>query len=216
MDKILDLGGMKKIICLMLACLPAASSFGQAVDSVQPLDLTPHIIVRQVNELRFQCPYFRAGKSRYGVNLPIATSVSGDSGGVRFVFSELEGAVFAMKPSPLKPAVSFKEPDLEAYRKAALGFMVSYAKEPVIQKEQSNPFSINNWSSHRFVISSSGPGMRIIQEVTFLNFSETQQIVLITTADVKNIDEAAAKSFQIMNSFHLLRPDEDLSAPVNP
>lgn len=201
---------LKRFICLIIVCAAATRT------SRGDLDLTPLSVTRVMNNIRFCCPYFLDGETRYSVNLPAGVTFVSDGGGTLFRFAETGGAVFLMRPSPLKPKVLFEEPDLKLYRKAALSFVPASADSTAIQKEQPNPLPMNNWNSYRFTVSSNVSGVSTIQEITFLNFSDTQQIVLITTADSRYFDQAAQKSFEIINSFHALRRGEDLSAPVTP
>lgn len=180
------------------------------------LDLTPLVAHRTMNNISFDCPYFLDGKTRYAVNLPTETTVSGEKGVAHFSFTTLEGATFVMKTSPCKPETPFAGAELEAYQKLALSLAPAGSSEAVIEKETQDPLTINGWTSHGFTVSSHLPGTRLLQEIVFLNFSSSEQIILITTAGAQQFPRAVGKSSEIINSFRKLRPNEDLTAPVYP
>ena len=201
---------MNKIVPLICIALVAICGTGRA------LDLTPHIVKRVTLQRSEDCPYFLDGKTRYKVNLPAKTSIWGEKGVAHFSFADMDGAVYVMKASPLKADLPFSGPSLEVYRQAVLSFIPEKATDVAIQKEKPNPLSINEWTSYEFIVASNSSGTRLMQSVTFLNFSPTEQIVLITTATGKQFDLAATKSSEIIRSLRSLQPDEDLSAPVYP
>jgi len=183
-------------------------------DSSGALDLNPQFVQMQVNGNRFDCPYFLDGKTRYSAHFPARTSICGDKGGAFFMFSEPQGATLAMRPSTVSPQTPFREPDLQIYRKALLSFVAAHATDVKIEKQEVNPRSKCLWNICRFTVSSSLPGMRIMQEITFLNFSATQQIVLITTADASTFGQAADNTLQILNTFRSIPAGVDLAAPA--
>ena len=133
-----------------------------------------------------------------------------------FFLNGLDGGTFSIGLSPLTPDVPFTEPDLEKYRNAALALAGSASVKAVIKKEENGPSSINSWPSFRFSVAIEPPGRRILQTVTFLNFTPKEQWVLITAAPEKFFGAADDQASTIFRSFRKLVADEDLSAPVYP
>ena len=197
-----------QLICLLLAVV--------ACRAVMAIDLTPHIVQRVMHQRSYDCPYFLDGKTRYTVNLPFGASVWGEKGVAHFNFADTDGAGFVMQSSPLTPGLPFSGPSLEVYRRTALSFIPDKATDPAIAKEKPNSLAINEWGSFEFIVTSNIPGMRMMQSVTFLNFSPSDQIVLVTTAGANHFKEAVTKSSEIMRSFRKVEPNEDLSAPQFP
>ena len=121
-----------------------------------------------------------------------------------------------MKVSPLNPNVPFAGNDLESYRQIALQMPSKGSTNISIAKEIPDALLTSGWPSYRFIVESIVWGTRSKQAVTFLNFSPTEQILLVTTAEAGQFEAAMLKSSQIINSFHQLPPDEDLAAPLFP
>ena len=197
---------MKKIALLIGAVVTACfSAFA--------IDLTPHVTENAQGFLR---AVFVDGKTRYVVNLPPKTAVTGGAAKTQFVLSELEGAAFSIAISPMAPDVPFREPDLETYRKMALALAGPPERKATVKKEEDGPIAINGWTSYRFIVTFTLPGRRILQSVTFLNFSPKEQWLLVITAPEKYFEEADARSSSIIRSWRKLDASEDLSAPVYP
>ena len=176
------------------------------------LDLTPHFVTRITGNQTEDIPYFLDGDTRYSAELPRGVSASQGEGTAIFNYQYLEGSL-TMRPSPFKPDVLFGGPALEAYRKVALGFVPAGATDASIQQENPNPLTFNGWTSHRFTIGYQLPGRSFLQSVTFLNFSDRQQIVLITCAPRKNFEKAEALTDEIMGRWRKLRPGENIAFP---
>ena len=177
------------------------------------MDFTPH---PSANVQSFLRVFFLEGKTRYAVNLPPGTTMTGGPVKALFFFTNLESASFSMGVSPVAADVPFDEPGLEKYRKAALTLAGPAAAAVAIRKEENEPLSVNGWTSYRFTVAFELPGRRFLQRVTFLNATPKEQWVLITTASEKTFDEADARSVIMFRSLRKLTSDEDLFAPVYP
>ena len=190
----------------LLLCLALASTCGVG----RALDLTPKLTQRMLNGIETTGLLFLDGTTKYSVTIPVDTTVSGEKGQAHFYFSTLNGATFVMTPSPQTAGVPFEGPGLEAYRKSALSMVPKGATDPVIQKEIPNAMPQSGWVAYRVIVASQIPGMHILQEITFWNFSPAEQVVLVTTSVDKMFKLAEAKSLQIMGSWRLLNPGDDV------
>ena len=197
---------MKKI--LLLSC--AACLF--ASQSSYCLDLTPHFVTRVTGDQSENIPYFVEGDTKYSLELPRGVSASRGEGEAIFIFRDFDGTL-TMRPSPFKPDDPFSGPALEAYRKAALGFVPSGATGISIKQETPNPLTFNGWTSHRFTVAYQLPGRSFLLSVTFLNFSAKQQILLITSAPTNHFERVEALTLTMMNAWRMLRPGESIAVP---
>ena len=193
-----------------------ALSFGAlatACASAFAIDFTPHPTQNSQGFLR---AFFLDGKTRYVVNLPPKTTISGDPARALLYLNDLEGATFSIAKSPMTPEAVFREPDLQKYRMTALAQAGPPERKATVKSEESDPLPINGWTSFRFTVAFQVPGRRFLQRVTFLNFTQKEQWMLVTTAPEKRFEEADGCSWAIFRSWRKLDAAEDLSAPVYP
>ena len=192
---------------------PVCLAWLLAVAASSAVDLTPHFVTRGTGEGAIQVPYFLEGETRYSLQIPPGVRTLGGAGEVTFYFNELDGASFTMKASPFKPDVPFTGPSLETYRQALSRFLPPGAQAPTPKSEDPDPLPGRGWAGHRFTLDYKLPGRAFVQSVTYLNFSDRQQIVLIITAPAPLFQKAEEISLRMMNSWRDLSPHEDLAVP---
>jgi hypothetical protein len=184
-----------------------------AVTTCQAIDLTPHFVTRVTGAGSLRIPFFLEGTTRYTFDLPQDVTISEEAGGVSFVFNRLEGASFIIKPSPFTPAQEFGAPGFE---KQALASLPPGADEILSQPGKATPLSFTGAKFQGFAYSFRLPGRRFIQAVSFVNYSNDQQVMLIVTATAGGFDQALSISNQMLHSWRKVLPGEDLSAiPAN-
>ena len=195
----------KKLLLSSTACLLAAHS-GYS------LDLTPRFVTRVTGTTSESIPYFVDGDARYSLEMPRGVSASGSEGQTLFYFRDIEGSL-TLRSSPFKPVAAFSSETLEAYRKAAWGWVPAGATDIALKQETPNPIPFNGWISHRFTLAYQLPGRSFMLSVTFLNFSAQGQILLITNAPMNHFKQAEALTLNLMNAWRKLQPGESIAVP---
>jgi len=183
-----------------------------AAHSGYSLDLTPHFVTRVTGAESASIPYFTEGDTRYSLEMPPSVSASANESGAVFYFREIEGSL-TLRSSPFKPDAPFSGEALEAYRKAALGWVPAGATDIALKRETPNPFPFNGWISQRFTMAYQLPGRSFLLSVTFLNFSAQQQILLITSAPMNQFERAEALTLNLVKAWRKLRPGESIAVP---
>jgi len=200
---------MKTLSCLACCALLLASAPARALD-IKALDITPHFPPR-VADIPIRWVHFADGENRYVLKVPLGVEMSEADGGTLFRFQNITDATLAIRKSPLTPAIAFGEPSLDTYRKAALAFAPGGATDLVIEKEASSSIPIAGSTSYCFWVDFKLPGRSLKMAITFTNINAQQQIVLITLAPGKQFNNAESLSSEILSSWHLALPNENLN-----
>jgi hypothetical protein len=195
------MGTMKKTAVFLSLALSAAT--------VAAVDLTPRYLDIVGDGFVIHRLYFSDDKKKIGVSMDTETEVVSESGGVGFFFTKFPGASFSMRESTLTPKTPFSDNSLELYRANALTLIPQGTTGAKIEEEASDPIPVNNWHSYRFVFSYYTGTTSAKRSITFLNISDKQQLILITTATGQNFSIADARSHLIICSWHELQPDEE-------
>ena len=75
--------------------------------------------------------------------------------------------------------------------------------------ETRDPLTINRWRSYRLAYTFASGTVPMVQQITFLNLSADEQLVLVATASERNFAEAAARSFQIIRTWQPMLPGDE-------
>jgi hypothetical protein len=173
------------------------------------VDLTPRFVDTFVDGVTFHRLYFANGDQKIGLSINRETTVEAGAGGVVFRFPKFTDILFILKHSPMSADQAFEGVTLDRYREAAHRLLPPGAKDVTVLAETPEPITINDWHSYRFAYSCESAGVRRNQTVTFLNISPEEQLVLIVTADERNVGEAAARSWQIIRSWQPILPGQE-------
>ena len=176
------------------------------------IDLTPRYIDTFLEGTTFHRLYFSDGAKKFVLSLNRETEVAPDSGGALFRFTKVPDATFLVVRSRHSPTDLFEGIALDRYRESAKRLLPVQARESAIREEIANPFPINNWKSHRFVVNFELAGIRYVQSVTFLNLNADDQIALIVSSPEAIFEEAAHRSFQIFRTWQEMLPGDEKPA----
>lgn len=179
------------------------------------LDLTPYFVTRSTKTWSERIPYFIDGQTKYTLGLTRGMNVFDENGAARFFFDAAEGGSLLIKTSPLSPAsVTFD--NIEVYHKHALGILPEGAQEVELQKDRPLSLSLPGKQSLGMTYAYKLPGRRFIQGISFVNFSDTQQIILVVTSPAEMFEQTVALSTKVLQSWRTVGKEEDLSGvPVN-
>ncbi len=195
---------MNRVFIATLASLALAGT-------VLAIDLTPRFITTHVDGVPIRRPYFSDRDKKFAVTIDQETELREYEGSASFNFSKFPRAVMRLRPSPLKTEIIFDELNLPRYRRAALGLLMQGAEKSVIELEQANVMPINDWQSHRFVITYEVAGSKMRESVMFLNLDPQQQIVVQIRARETDFAMVAARSEDILRRWHEVAPGAEFA-----
>ena len=173
------------------------------------VDLTPRYIDTFEAGVAGHRLYFSDGEKKIGISLGRETDVIAAAGGVIFRFPKFPEASFLVKHSPVTADQPFSGVPLDRYREAARRLLPPGSTEVKALDETRDPLTINRWRSYRLACTFAAGGTPMVQQVTFLNLSADEQLVLVTTASERNFAEVAARSFQIIRSWQPMLPGDE-------
>ncbi len=188
----------------------ALTSFALAGTTLA-IDLTPRYIITHTDGVPVRRPYFAAGDKKFAVTIDAETELREYEGSAIFNFLKFPRAVMRLRASPLQAEVPFDEFNLGRYRKAALGLILPGAEKAVIELEQPNAMPINDWQSHRFVITYEVAGSPMRESVMFLNLERQKQIVVQVRARDADFIMVAARSEDILRRWHEVTPGSEVA-----
>jgi hypothetical protein len=173
------------------------------------LDLTPRYVETMIDGYRARQLYLLEDSRKIGLSPDTETTVAAEAGGLLFKFTKLPDASFRVGPSPFTPAEALDTPEtLERYRAAALALAPAGATEVKVAEEIANPLPINQWQSHRFIVSYQVGASTAKLSVTFLNVNPSSQLLLVTRASSREFANAAERSFHLIRTWHEVLPGD--------
>jgi hypothetical protein len=191
---------------LMLLTLLATA----AVLPVRAVDLTPRYVDTYRDGVAVRRLFFADGDQKIGLSINRETVVEEGGGGVVFRFPKFPSILFTLKHSPMSADQSFDGVALAQYQEAARHQLPPGALEIKALAEEADPITINRWHSHRFSFSCESGGYVRHVEVTFLNISTDEQLLMVVSAKEEDFKEAAVRSWQIIRSWQPLLPGDEL------
>ncbi len=184
---------MKKTITATLILLSAFQ--------VKALDLTPHQIVAAADAPSVKRYFFQDADKRMTFKIDNRTMVNGSPDSAAFSFSDITGMSMKLVRSALNPQISFDGKGLESYRTAANAFLPSHAENVKLDETKANAIAINGWTSYEFVFTYNLSGMPYRRSITFLNYSEKEQLVLDISAPAADYTKTYFRGYRILNSL---------------
>lgn len=179
------------------------------------LDLTPRWTDTSIDGIPKRQLYFADGGKKFTVSLDQETEVTPQLGGTSFRFPKLPDIDFIVLPSKFKPSDAFDETKLVQYREAARSLAPAQSRGVETVGEQANPIPINRWQSFRVKLRFTMNSRLYAQEITFLNVSEADQVVLVTSAPERDWSEATERSWQILRSWQEMLPGDEAKSKGN-
>lgn len=189
--------------------LPLALATAVADLGASTVDLTPRYVQTEIDGYPARQLYILADSQKIGLGMDAATTVGPENGGLVFKFSNLPDASFRVATSPHSPDDAWSDPTaLERYRASTLALAPAGATEVKVLEEITQPLPINQWQSHRFILSYQTGGYLSKLSATFLNVNPGSQLLLVTRASARTFGEAADRSFQIIRTWHEVLPGD--------
>jgi hypothetical protein len=188
---------MKKIITAALLLTAALLSEAPALD----LDLTPHEIALANDGPPIRRYFFQDANKRLGFRMDDKMSASGATDSAVFRFSDIKTAAMKLSKSQMKPEVLFDEKNLVSYRAAARRFVPADAKDVRIAEEKADAIAINGWTSRQFVFTYSLFSIPYRRSITFLNYSEKEQIIFDIGAAATDYEKTYFRGYRVLNSL---------------
>lgn len=192
---------MKKIITAALLLTGALLSEARA------LDLTPHEVALANDGPPMRRYFFQDANKRLGFRMDDKMTASGATDSAVFRFNDIKTAAMKLSKSQMKPEMLFDEKNLESYRAVARTFLPSDAKDVRIESEKADAIAINGWTSRQFVFTYILFSIPSRRSITFLNYSEKEQIILDIGAAASDYERAYFRGYRVLNSLSELTAD---------
>jgi hypothetical protein len=192
---------MKKSVIIVFA---VTASF---VGELSALDLTPHEIHPTGDVPLVKRYYFEDSIKRLSFRLDNKMTVRGAPDSVAFHFNDIKTAGMTISKSRMSSEMPFDQKNLESYRAAARALLPSDAKNIQLEEEKPDAISINGWTSQQFIFTYDSLGSPCRRSVTFLNYSEKEQIILDVGASAPDYEKTYIRGYRVLNSFSDFRSD---------
>ena len=101
----------------------------------------------------------------------------------------------------MKPEVLFDEKNLVSYRAAARRFLPSDATDVRMEEEKADAIANNGWTSRQFVFTFSLFSIPYRRSITFVNYSEKEQIILDIGAAASDYGKTYLRGYRVLNSL---------------
>jgi hypothetical protein len=173
------------------------------------LDLTPRYKAIELGETVIHRVHFCDGDKQFAVTINSDTEIFGRADHAIFRFKTISLAEMSLRQSTIKPAVPFSPENLPDYRSLARQQLGATAEIVAEAEPEFDVLPINGWKSCRFNFTTRQSGLVFKTEVTFLNLSSEQQIIIVTTSKVADFPEVQARARKIMSRWHEVLPGDE-------
>lgn len=186
---------MKKIAASFLLLLVLETG------SLHALNLTPNVVMSDDEGPAMRRYFFEDEGKRLSFRVGASTNVNGSADAVAFRFDDLQRAAMKISHSSMNPGIPFDEKNLAAYRNSARALLGPEAANVQIDGEILNPIFINRWTSYQFRFTYEQFGMQHRRSITFLNYSEKEQLIIDVNAVAEDYAKGYARGYQVLNSM---------------
>ncbi len=170
------------------------------------LNLTPHEMIVSSDGPPVKRYFFQDESKRLIFRMDNKMTVDGTTVLATFRFDDLKGAGMTLGKSSMKPEMRFDQKNLEQYRFIARSFVPQNATNVQVDSEKPDAVPINGWTSHQFVFNYTLFGFPYRRSVTFINYSEKEQLVLDISGAAADYDKAYMRGYRVLNSLSDLLP----------
>lgn len=167
---------------------------------LQALNLTPNPIAFEGQGTSITNYFFEDNGKRLSFLVAANTRVTGNNDAVAFRFDDLPRATMKISRSQISPRIPFDEKSLPTYRDIARAILGSDVQNVQVE-ELPNPISINRWTSHQFTFTYDQFGQHLRRSVTFLNFSESEQLVIDISSSSEDYAKSYTLAYRVLNSL---------------
>lgn len=196
---------MFRLIRQSVACL--LSTIAIAYGGV---DLTPSYHTVDLGGISIQRVHFKDGDRQFAVTISPDTEIQRNAGGAVFRFKSIPLADMALRQSPFSPEIAFSTERLSEYRRVAREQLGAGAEIIEEAEPEFDVLPANNWKSCRLNFTSKQAGFLFKTDVTFLNLSKDQQIIIVTASKEANFPDIQVRAHKIMSRWHMVLPGDEL------
>jgi hypothetical protein len=180
--------------------------------TVHAIDLRPKYSDKNENGIARHQMFFFDGTRKIGLIFNYQTQLQAAGNGTLVRFLPIPDASLVLRPSPMSADEPFSGASLERYREAAHRLLPPRITHVKPLGETPDALPINGWQSYRFVFSFAEGDADRMCSATFVNLNESEQIVLITTANQDHFNDATERVWLLMRTWHVLPPAEPTPA----
>lgn len=196
---------MLRPICRLFTCLGLLAS-----GALGEVDLSPSYHRIDLGGTSIERVYFRDGNKQYAVTINPEIEITKAGSGAVFRFKSIPLADMSLRPSPFTPVVPFSAEKLPDYRRTARDLLGPMAQITEEAEPEFDVLPINEWKSCRFNFTFKQAGFVLKTDVTFLNLSKSQQIVIVTSAKEAHFADVQGRAHKVMSRWHLVQPGDEL------
>ena len=174
------------------------------------VDLTPRYHTIDLGGVQVQRVHFHDGEKQFAVTINPEVEIQRVQNGAVFRFKPFSMADMILRQSGISPAVPFSGEKLPDYRRAAREQLGAAAEIVSEGEPEFDVLPIHGWKSCRFNFTTKHAGYQVKTDVTFLNLSADQQIVIVTSSKEKDFPEVQVRAHKIMSRWHEVLPGDEL------
>jgi hypothetical protein len=174
------------------------------------VDLTPRYHTIDLGGVQVQRVHFHDGEKQFAVTINPEVEIQRVQNGAVFCFKPFSMADMILRQSGISPAVPFSVENLPDYRRAAREQLGAAAEIVSEGEPEFDVLPIHGWKSCRFNFTTRHAGYQVKTDVTFLNLSADQQIVIVTSSKEKDFPEVQVRAHKIMSRWHEVLPGDEL------
>lgn len=174
---------------------------GVLLSQVNAIDLTPHEVATSNDGPPGKRYFFQDASKRLGFRMDDKMTASGANDSASFRFSDLQTATMKLLKSPLKPELLLDSRNAESFQTTARTFLPRDAKEVRMEEDKPGAIAINGWTSRQFIFSYTMFSIPYRRSITFLNYSEKEQIILDIGAAASDYQKAYVRGYRVLNSL---------------
>jgi hypothetical protein len=174
------------------------------------VDLSPRYKTIDLGGALIQRVHFRDGDKEFAVTINSDIEISGSGKGAIFRFKSIPLADMSLRPSPVSPAIPFSPEKMADYRRIAQEQLGANVEIVEAGEPEMDVLPINNWTSCRLNFTTRQAGVVFKTDVTFLNLSKSQQIMIVTSAKEGVFADVRGRAHKIMSRWHQVLPGDEL------
>lgn len=171
------------------------------------LTLRPRLVTMDFGGTPVRRAYFMDGGKKFAVTLDNETELAPQGDGALFSFKKIPLATVEFRRSPIPAGTPMTEENIAAYAKAARMLLAQGAEIWPEEPMALDPLPINDWKTVRFNFFYRVGGSPVRTDVTFIELTERDQIVVITGANAHDYTAVRSRSDDIIRRWHEVTPE---------
>ncbi len=180
---------------------------GVFLSEAAAINLTPlRLVVSDDGPPRIRY-FFQDSDKRLAFRIDSKMAVSGSSEAALFRFEDAPTAAARISKSSSPATVPFDEKGIPVYEALARTVLPAEASDVLLVEQVPDAIMINGWKSTQFTFTYQFFGLSYRRSITFVNFSESEQLVFDVSARESDYGRIYARSYRVLNSLYEVPSD---------